>query len=138
MVTVRHMTGHLTPQQAARRARVGRTTIMRALEQQQLRAIRDNLGRWQIDPEAVDDWLSLRRAPDRQQPDMSSGHKVVTPSDTPETLIRVAVLEAENGHLRERLEELRQERDAWRAQAEKLVSQPPAGLIDRLLKRLRS
>jgi len=131
------MTGHLTPQQAAQRARVGRTTIMRALEQQQLRAIRDNLGRWQIEPEAVDDWLSLRRTPDRQQQDMSIGQKVVTPSDTPETLVRVAVLEAENGHLRERLDELRQERDAWRAQAERLVSQPSPGLIDRLLKRLR-
>lgn len=83
--------------------------------------MRDNVGRWQIESEAVDDWMSLRRTSDRQSPDMSTGQKTVTPLDSPETLVRVAVLEAENGHLRERLDELRQERDAWRTQAEQLL-----------------
>ena len=106
----------LTPQKAADRARVGRSSIMRALESGNLKAIRDNKGRWQITPEALDDWLSMRpdtsdRSNDRQSPAM-------TAADTPETLIKLAVAEARLTDAQTALVEMREDRDAWRAQAE--------------------
>ncbi|TWH63216.1 hypothetical protein JD78_04344 [Modestobacter roseus] len=115
---------------------------MRALQSGQLRGIRDNAGNWQIEPEAVDDWMSLRRSPDRQSPAMTDGQLSVSPADTPETLSRLAVSEARVEMLTAQLSELRQDRDAWRAQAERLASERQSdliirpSLIERLLDRL--
>lgn len=53
----------LTPQKAAERAGVSRPTIVRALQDRQISAERDNRGRWMITPEALDQWLSQRDAP---------------------------------------------------------------------------
>lgn len=105
----------LTPQKAADRARVGRSSIMRALESGNLKAIRNNKGRWQITPEALNDWLSMRpdapdRSNDRQSPPMTA--------DTPETLIKLAVAEARLTDAQTAFTEMRADRDAWRAQAE--------------------
>lgn len=116
---------------------------MRALKSGQLRAARDNSGVWQITPEALDDWLSMRRTPDRSSPDMSAGQAAATPSDTPETLARLGVAEARVEMLTAQLDELRQDRDAWRAQAQQLASEPRpevrtisrGGLLNRLLGR---
>lgn len=134
----------LSPQEAATRARCGRTSIMRALQSGQLRGSRDNEGRWQIEPEALDDWLSMRRSPDRQSPRLSTGQLVTTNVDTQETLTRLAVAEARVEMLTVQIEELRQDRDAWRAQAERLTSEPKPEVIlsspplfERLLDRFR-
>jgi hypothetical protein len=88
---------------------------MRALESGNLKAIRDNKGRWQITPEALNDWLSMRpdapdRSNDRQSPPMTA--------DTPETLIKLAVAEARLTDAQTAFTEMRADRDAWRAQAE--------------------
>lgn len=115
---------------------------MRALQSGQLRGIRDNENRWQIDPEAVDDWMAMRRTPDRQSPVMSAGQVPVTPADTPETLTRLAVSEARVEMLMKQMDELRQDRDAWRVQAERLASERQSdfiirpSLLERLLDRL--
>ena len=75
---------------------------MRALASGELPAIRDNKNAWQIDAEALDRWADKRpgQSPDHEpvtartvtegqtQPDRT------TPTDTPETLIRLAVAEA--------------------------------------------
>jgi len=106
------MTRYLSPQKAAKRAGVGRTTIVRALSSSELRAFRDNLGRWKIEPEAIDDWLSMRaeRSGDGQSPEL-------TPfaDDTSQyrTMVRseVAVLEAEKRGLEARLADTQAERD---------------------------
>lgn len=97
---------------------------MRALQAGHLHGNRDNEGRWQIDPNALDDWLSMRRSPDRQSPSLPPGQGVTTYSDSPETLTRMAVAEARVEMLTAQLEELRHDRDAWRAQAERLASEP--------------
>ena len=77
---------------------------MRALGSGELRATRDNLGRWSIDPAVLDDWASMRRTPVRHQP---GGH-VDTPAPTP-----MATLDT----LRPELEQMRAERDASRLEA---------------------
>lgn len=126
----------LSPRQAATRAKCGRSSIMRALSSGYLRAIRDNSGKWQIAPEALDDWLSLRRSPDRQSPDHPSEPPLVTPSDTPETLARLAATEMRAEMLAAQVEDLKHDRDAWRAQAERLVSEArPVGILARLFGR---
>lgn len=113
---------------------------MRALERHDLRGIRDNNGRWRIAADAVDDWASLRRTSDRQSPDMTNSQTLVTPSDTPETLTKLAVAEAAIKGLEARLVDTKSDRDAWRAQAERLASshretRPDVGIFGRLLRR---
>lgn len=117
----------LSPNQAAKRAGCGRTSIMRALASGHLRAIRDNAGRWQIDPEALDDWMSLR-SHDRQSPDMTKDQPSVITMDTSETMVRLAVAEA-------RLQDMTKERDRLAALLEKALESRPRGIIDRILGR---
>ena len=131
------MTGHLTPQQAATRSRVGRTTIMRALERDEIKAVRDNSGRWKISVEALEDWLSMRtvRSHDGQSP------RSLSASDHGQELttvrIELATLRAELAGVRDRLGDTQADRDRWRAQAERLAEtgKPVIGFLGRLLGR---
>jgi len=108
----------LTPQQAASRAKVSRGTIMNAIKDGYLSARRDNRNRWQIEPADLSKWLSQRSdiatvkpvTPDRQQ---------VPPPD--ETLIRIAMLEAELKAKDQRIADLERDRDDWKAQAQELA-----------------
>ena len=108
----------LTPQQAASRAQVSRGTIMNAIKGMHLIARRDNRNRWQIEPADLLKWLSDRSdiatvkavTIDRQQ---------VPPPD--ETLIRIAMLEAELKGKDQRIADLERDRDEWRAQAQELA-----------------
>lgn len=108
----------LTPQQAASRAQVSRGTIMNAIKDGHLFARRDNRNRWQIEPADLLKWLSDRSdiatvkavTIDRQQ---------VPPPD--ETLIRIAMLEAELKGKDQRIADLERDRDEWRAQAQELA-----------------
>lgn len=83
---------------------------MRALKNGNLLGIHGNRNRWQIDPDELDRWVTDRAVSDRP----------VT-SHTDPVSLRAVGLEVENAHLRERLDDLRADRDAWRAQAEKLA-----------------
>lgn len=129
----------LSPKKAASRAGCGRSSVMRALSSGHLRAIRDNNGNWQIEPEAVDDWMSMRRSHDRQSPDISDGPHPVTPLDTPETLAKLAAAETRAELLSAQVQDLKADRDAWRSQAERLASETQtvqrSGWLDRLLGR---
>ena len=108
----------LTPQQAASRAQVSRGSIMNAIKDGHLFARRDNRNRWQIEPADLLKWLSDRSdiatvkavTIDRQQ---------VPPPD--ETLIRIAMLEAELKGKDQRIADLERDRDEWRAQAQELA-----------------
>ena len=108
----------LTPQQAASRAQVSRGTIMNAIKDGHLFSRRDNRNRWQIEPADLLKWLSDRSdiatvkavTIDRQQ---------VPPPD--ETLIRIAMLEAELKGKDQRIADLERDRDEWRAQAQELA-----------------
>ena len=111
----------LSPRQAATRAGCGRSSIMRALASGELPAIRDNKNAWQIDAEALDRWADKRpgQSPDHEpvtedqiRPDRT------TPTDTPETLIRLAVAEA-------RLADVTAERDRLAVMLEKALEPRP-------------
>ena len=128
------MTGHLTPQKAAKRAGVGRTTIMRALERDELKAMRDNSGRWQITPEALDDWMSMRpvRSNDGQSP------STVTDSDHGQELaaakVEIATLTAQKEGLEARLSDAHAERDRLAMSLDKAL-EARSGIIARIFGR---
>lgn len=130
----------LSPKQAAAHAGCGRTSIMRALSSGSLKAMRDNEGNWQISLPALEDWMSLRRSPDRHSPAMTEGHSAVIPVDTPETLARMAAAEARAEILAKQVEDLRQDRDRIAGMLEKALDSGSRrtrtlGWFDRLLGR---
>lgn len=131
----RNMTGHMTPQQAAKRAKVGRTTIMRALEREELKAHRDNKGRWKISPEALEDWLSMRpvRSDDGQQPqtETNTNHDQLLT----DAKIQIARLEAEKNGLEARLADTQAERDRFAEALEKSLEMRSVGFWGRLFSR---
>lgn len=91
---------------------------MRALSSGHLKAARNNEGDWQIEPEALEDWMSMRRSHDRQSPGTTTEPPPVTPSvtysDTPETLAKLAAAETEARMLREQIADLKIDRNALR------------------------
>lgn len=123
----------LSPKEAAARVGCGRSSIMRALKSKALPAIRDNENRWQIDLDALDRWAGQRPDINRTETDQGPDTSPVIPSDTPETLARLAVAEARLSDALSRVEDLQRERDEWRAQAQALTRQP--SWLDRLLGR---
>lgn len=133
-VNVGHMTGQLTPKQAADRAGVGRTTVMRALERQELKAMRDNSGRWQISPDSLDDWVSMRpiRAGDRQSP------RTMSDSDRDQELaaakVEIATLKAQKDGLESRLSDAHAERDRLAGALDKAL-EARRGFLERLFGR---
>ena len=58
----------LSPREAARIAKVGKSTIMRAIEAAQLEARRDNRNQWRIERTALDRWTMDRTGSDRESP----------------------------------------------------------------------
>lgn len=129
------MSGHLTPQQAAKKAKVGRTTIMRALESQELKAIRNNSGRWQITHEALEDWLSMRtvqptvRTPAQNRPQTDGNEQALV-----EARIEVAKLTTEVKGLEARLSDTQAERDRL-ADALKSALERRPGILTRIFGR---
>ncbi|WP_339115665.1 helix-turn-helix domain-containing protein [Thioclava sp. GXIMD2076] len=126
----------LTPQQAANKASVSRGTIMNAIKDGSLIAMRDNRNRWQITTDNLSKWLSDRS-------DNASGtiRNPLSETDTKETsqptehAIRIAVLEAELNARDQRIEDLKEahaervlalerDRDAWKDQAQSLAKRP--------------
>jgi excisionase family DNA binding protein len=103
----------MSPAHAAQSKNVSRRTIMRAIETHELKARRDNRNHWKITPEDLDRWADAQSAPTGEV------HPVPTPQDSVETLARVARLEAENSQLRERLSEIKEDRDAWKEMAQR-------------------
>lgn len=99
---------------------------MRALASGELPAIRDNKNAWQIDAEALDRWADKRpgQSPDhepvtdRTVTEDQTRQDRTTPTDTPETLIRLAVAEA-------RLADVTAERDRLAVMLEKALEPRP-------------
>lgn len=119
--------GHHSPASAAKIAKCGRTTIMRALKDGSLRAYRDNEGRWRIEADALEDWSSLRQADGRSATALSRDTTEVTSPDT-ELVMSVARLEATVVGLRDQLDEVRQDRDRWYA----VATAPRRSWLDRI------
>lgn len=127
-----------TPAQAADHIGCGRTSIMRALSNKQLLGERDNRNRWKISLEALEEWAKNRPDSDRPQEDSDP----VTVQDmTGQLREELAEARTEAKMLREQLEELKKDRDAWRNRSEKLddrlaeLSKPQTGLFARIFGR---
>ena len=132
----------VSPREAARIAKVGKSTIMRAIEATQLEARRDNRNQWRIERSALDRWTMDRPGPDRDSPT----DRVKTDRDSPlgrtradwSTLVdeldtaRLTIAQME-ARLEERAALVRAaeaDRDRWRALAEKLTDRPAAPPAD--------
>ena len=108
----------MSPAQAAKRLKVSRRTIMRAIDSLELKAIRDNRNHWKIAQDDLSRWADAQWAPtEHAQSEMPT-------VPTPETTLELASLKAENGQLRERLTSTETDRDHWRSMALKLADQP--------------
>lgn len=104
---------------------------MRALATGELKGVRDNRNAWRITAEDVKAWIGQRPVSDQTLSKIAPGQPAVTTMDTSETLARLAVAEARLADALENITEARKERDAWKAQAERLANRP--GLLARLL-----
>lgn len=111
---------------------------MRALESKQLLGERDNRNRWKISLEALEEWAKSRPDTDRQQPVTDQDN---VPDMTGQLREELAEARTEARMLREQLEDLKADRDAWRSRSEKLndrladLSKPQPGLIARIFGR---
>lgn len=107
---------------------------MRALEREELKAMRDNAGRWKIDPEALDDWLSMRpvRSNDGQSPrtmsDIDHGQELAAAK------VEIATLAAQKEGLEARLADAHAERDRLAAALDKALD-PRLGIFSRIFGR---
>lgn len=107
--------------QAARLAGVGKTTIARAIKGGRLSATRRDDGSYAIDGAELARAYDVRPETPETVTTTRPVERDATPRETPgETpAVRLAVLEADVKALREMVDELRQARDDWKAQAER-------------------
>lgn len=99
--------------EAARQAGVSKATIHRAIKSGKLSAIRTDSGAYGIDPAEL-----FRVYRPTKQPETVTLRQIETPKETPETVREISLL-------RERIDELKADRDAWRQQAERLLLNAP-------------
>jgi len=130
---------YLSLRAAAKEAGIAKTTVIRAIRSGKLSAQRDETGDWAIDPSELHR-VYPRKA---ESPEDQGGpgcaplvpDRDATPSGPPATTLdreRTAALEAKVQALQELVQrldqdkrDLREERDRWAAQAERLALAPP-------------
>lgn len=116
-----HTPLHMSPAQAAHVAGVSRWTIMRAINAQELQAIRDNRNQWRIAPNALDRW---RASTVRTPTDLHTMH---TPEATQELREKLATETARANVAEALLAATEADRDRWQSMAEKLADRPRRG-----------
>jgi hypothetical protein len=98
----------ITLREASEKVGVTRQTLMKAIKTGRVSAEKSDNGEWRIEPvELFRVWPPVNGVQQPLQPDLTDG-------DTPG-------LQAENRLLREQVAELREERNAWREQAQRLA-----------------
>lgn len=144
----------LSPAAAAKIAGVSRSLISRAIKAGDLKATLRNNGHHGVERPDLEDWMS-RRTERATAPEQATEAPVVpepAPVRDPSDIARIEDLEGELRMVRERvarlegeaaatagrLTDLATDRDAWRAQAEKLADSQtrPTGLLARLFGRI--
>lgn len=127
----------LSPVQVAKLAQCGRSSVMRALSSGDLRGIRDNKNRWQVDEEEAKRWAGQRPEHDRsktgQEPDIDRPE----PVNMTEHAAKLAAAETEARMLRDQVADLRADRDRLTGLLEKAlaVQAQPVGFFARLFRR---
>ncbi len=127
----------MSPAQAAQAAGTSRWSVMRAIKAGVLRATRDNHNNWQIAPDDLALWRDAHRAhgahhertPDTALPDTHSPAQPALPDAALREEVQglriglaVATTRVEAAEARALAAEA--DRDAWRAQAERLAARP--------------
>jgi excisionase family DNA binding protein len=117
----------LTLGQAARLAGVGKTTLTRAIRSGRLSATRRDDGGYTIDPSELARVYNV--TPETVSATVETVRRA-TPGDSSsdpvlEVRLALAEAEAELKAMKDMLDEVRQSRDAWQAQAERLALAPP-------------
>lgn len=107
----------LSPEEAGKRAGVSRRTVLRAVKRQDLKAVRDNRGRWRIDGDSLDAW-ALVKVPSGQRP-VSGVHaqsvaQLEAMRELGELRAELAGRVAELQGVRELLRAVEADRDVWR------------------------
>lgn len=140
----------LSPAAAAKIAGVSRSLISRSIKDGDLRATRRNNGHQAIERADLDEWMSRRTERATTPPEQPMGTPVEAVTRHADDVAMIDKLTIELAQVRERLagvegearataariEDLGRDRDAWRAQAERLASEPrPVGLFARLFGR---
>lgn len=98
----------ITLKEASEKVGVTRQTLMKAIKTGRISAEKSQGGEWRIEPiELFRVWPPVNKVQQTLQLDLTDG-------DTPS-------LQTENRLLREQLAELREERNAWRDQAQRLA-----------------
>ncbi len=108
----------ISPAYAAQSKNVSRRTIMRAIENHDLKAIRDNRNHWKIDPKDLDEWADDQFLPS------DHAHPILPTMPTSDLGAKLAVAEAQRDAAREQLAGVQEDRDRWREMAEKLADKP--------------
>lgn len=108
----------MSPAYAAQSKNVSRRTIMRAIESQDLKAIRDNRNHWKIERQDLDRWADAHR-----EPNENDRLNLLT-MPTVDLKAKLAVAEAQRDAAREQLAGVQEDRDRWREMAEKLADKP--------------
>ena len=125
----------LTLGQAAKLTGLGKTTLTRAIKAGKLSAHRKDDGSYEIDGSELSRVYTLNLDP--SETPVTSGETVemardATPTETPsdpEVTARLAALDMEVQGLKALLSEVRESRDAWRGQAERLALMKPAEVV---------
>ena len=132
----------LSPREAARIAKVGKSTIMRAIEATHLEARRDNRNQWRIERSALDRWTMDRPVSDRDistdRIEADRDNRVGRTGADWSTLVdELDAARLNIAQMEVRLEEraalvraAEADRDRWRALAEKLTDRPTAPPAD--------
>lgn len=102
---------------AAKQAKVAKSTLSRAVEKGEISAVREGNG-YRIDPAELDRWMSNRPAQPSSAPEVE---QIATPDESVALQVANARLEAELQGLKALADELRQDRDEWRKQAQTLL-----------------
>jgi excisionase family DNA binding protein len=115
--------GNLTLSEAARAYGVSKGTISKALSSGRLSGSRHEDGSWEIDPAELARWMEtvskprMRAAGQPRKPYLEpSGNSPSREPDTHDALVAV---------LRQTVDDLRADRDAWKDQAQRLLLAPP-------------
>lgn len=114
--------------QAARLVGCGKTTITRAIKSGRISAERLDDGSYRIDGSELMRVYSIKAETLEQSHETVTAVHHATSSETlvtPDVTARLAALDAEVKGLRELLNEVKDSRDQWRAQAERLALTAP-------------
>ena len=111
--------GYLTLGQAAKEAGVSKSTVSKALKSGKLSYVNKTSAGYEIDPSEL-----FRVFPKKPQEPVAS-EQLVTPPETGAADRREIEL------LKEQLEDIRKDRDAWREQAQRLALPAPNDVGDR-------